>query len=176
MNRILFLDIDGVLNSHAQNAAGVCGIDPACAARLNRILAVSHDTLIVLSSAWRYMVLGGELTLKGFEYLLVTHGVQAHCKLAGTTVADEVVAWRGGQILDWVRRHPGVTDWVVLDDLDIPEVGERLVRTDGKVGLTDADADRAVRILTWRRCSYCGRNPFPLAYHERGDCPEAKEA
>lgn len=173
--KVVFLDLDGVANGHARNAAGVCGIDPACAARLNRILAASHDTLVVLSSAWRYMVLGGAMTLKGFECLLQTHGVRAHCKLAGTTVADEVIPGRGDQILDWIRRHPGVTDWVVLDDLAIPEVGERLVRTDGRVGLTDADADRAVRILTWRRCSHCGRNPFPQEYHERGDCPEAKE-
>jgi len=73
--KVIFLDIDGVLNGHEFcEHAKSCGINPECVCELNRIIAAT-DAKIVLSSAWRYMVHGGALTLKGFEYMLRTHGV-----------------------------------------------------------------------------------------------------
>jgi hypothetical protein len=63
--KILFLDMDGVLNAHEWlGEAGSCDVRHDCVLRLNRIL---HETgaAIVLSSAWRYMVHGGDMTLPG---------------------------------------------------------------------------------------------------------------
>jgi hypothetical protein len=75
MEKILFLDIDGVLNDHAFcEVAQSCTIKPQCMGHLNQII---HSTgcSIVLTSAWRYIIHGGDMTLKGFEYMLRTHGL-----------------------------------------------------------------------------------------------------
>jgi hypothetical protein len=150
--RLIFLDIDGVLNDHnfcreAQSNL----INPRCVANLNRIL-ISTDARIVLSSSWRYMISGGAHTLEGFEYMLRTHGVACSGRLISVTCPDEDedAVTRGPQIRKWLRDRSRVTSFVVIDDVDDDIVREGLpfVRTDGNVGLTEADAERVIAILT----------------------------
>lgn len=164
--RVLFLDIDGVLNSHDFCPLAMCGpIHRAKVDRLNRILTVA-DAKVVLSSAWRYIAHRGEATLAGLDWLLRSHGLHAG-RLIGFTREDTMVArcpswdgsapWpqvneRGEQIRDWLRLqsyHPSLRV-VVLDDLDlgITAAGLPLVLTDGAVGLTDEDADRVISLFT----------------------------
>lgn len=88
IKKILFLDIDGVLNAHRQLPSGYCGIDRAKAEWLNAVLYFVPDAKLVISSAWRYMMLRGDMTLKGFEYLLLVHGVNCRERLHGYTEAD----------------------------------------------------------------------------------------
>ena len=71
--KILFLDCDGVLNSKRKFPTGYFGIDPAGMFFLNHILDETKAQ-VVISSAWRYLVLGGSMTLEGMEYLFRTHG------------------------------------------------------------------------------------------------------
>ena len=72
--RLLFLDVDGVLNCHDWDAkAQSCRIRHKCVAQLNRIVRAT-GVKIVLSSAWRYMIHGKAMTLDGFGYMLRTHG------------------------------------------------------------------------------------------------------
>lgn len=167
--KILFLDIDGVLNTHEPLDPDVmCGqIHPDKVARLNRVLRET-DARVVLSSAWRYIVHRGEMNLMGFEWLLRSHGVLAD-RLVGITRTDtmeratykgEPGTWlpcaneRGQQITDWLAVSLGtvgveVARYAVVDDLDlgITAAGHTFVRTDGTVGLTDADAAGLVGLL-----------------------------
>jgi hypothetical protein len=93
------------------------------------------------------------MTLKGFEYLLLSHGVRP-MKLIGHTCSDEALATRGEQITDYLeslRYTPGFPcQYVVLDDLDlgITPAGHPLVLTNGDVGLTEADADLVIKLLS----------------------------
>ena len=155
MNAFVFLDIDGVLNAHEfDHDAQSNLVDRDKVARLNRILRET-EAKIVLSSAWRYLIYAGAMTLYGMDYLLRTHGVIAG-RLVGVTGPDETTGSneRGGQITRWIvgegwdlygetGRH------VVIDDRDlgVSAAGHPLVMTDGKTGLTDADVDKAIRIL-----------------------------
>lgn len=160
--KVLFLDIDGVLNPHERMATGYCGICRERAGHLNRILATVPDAHIVISSAWRYMILNGSMTLRGFEFLLLIHGVCCHGRLHGHTCADgdiceepphdDMEAWReiglamrAGQISRYVAEH-GVVRFAVLDDLpiDVPN----LVLTQSGIGLTAAEADKVIELLT----------------------------
>jgi len=116
--KILFLDIDGCLNGHEYDAkAESSWIKPECVIHLNRVLT-STGCNIVISSAWRYMILNGACTLRGFEYLLRTHRV--HCKdlLVGTLDFDEIQdeSGRANLIKKWVEEHKPIR-WAVLDDL-----------------------------------------------------------
>lgn len=144
MNPILFLDIDGVLNTHNRLPSGYCGIDRGHAEILNAILA-AVPCKIVISSAWRYLVLRGDMTLKGFEYLLLVHGICCKDRLHGITAADPEDAlepshfdadewhrrglqWRAKQILEYVCEHK-IERWAVVDDLELSI--PNFVRVDG---------------------------------------------
>jgi hypothetical protein len=172
---IIFLDIDGVLNGHDFDAgAQSCTIRPECVREFNRVLA-GTGAVCVLSSAWRYLVTRGDMTLAGFEYMLQTHGV-AGCRLIGHTAPDEHCVWCGHRrtkpnlnhetkqptcpvcdreceqaawIRDWLFHHGSQgRNWLVLDDLPLPGLESRHIWTDGNFGLSSADADHAIAYLT----------------------------
>lgn len=168
MRPLIFLDIDGVLNGHEFDPECLCGaIHRDKMARLNGILRAT-GARVVLSSAWRYLIHRGEMNLKGMEWLLRSHGMLAD-RLIGITRMDTMIerpaysgmpeSWphtdeRGRQISEWIVgegwKHYGEAGrHVVIDDLDlgISEAGHPFVRTDGTVGLTETDADRAIEML-----------------------------
>lgn len=167
--KLIFLDIDGVLNGHDahRHPNGYCGIDPACVYRLNRIVAET-GAAIVLSSAWRYLI-GRGMSFAGFKAMMLTYGLDRSAQIIGATVEDEHIPDRGPQIGDWLLDVV-VESYVILDDgSDEPphppatkpltesliEHHERavIVFTDGTKGLTDADADRAIAILNARNAA-----------------------
>lgn len=57
--KVLFRDIDGVLNDHRPHPGSPYnGIKPSCMKLLNQVLAVT-DASIILSTAWRYQEICG---------------------------------------------------------------------------------------------------------------------
>lgn len=168
MSKIIFLDIDGVLNGHDKHRHpnGYCGIDPQCVYRLNRIVAETGANLVI-SSAWRYLMINGVMSERGFRNMLMTYGLDKDINIIGRTVPDEDTPDRGKQIISSVRFWERISTslrYVILDDgsddpphppatkplteslleYHSPDV---IVFTDGTVGLTDPDADRAIAIL-----------------------------
>lgn len=85
--KLLFLDIDGVLNDHTRMASGYCTIHTDKGDLLNQILDAHPDVQIVISSAWRYLVTGGHMTVKGFENMLLTYGLKVFNRVHGVTRA-----------------------------------------------------------------------------------------
>lgn len=152
---ILFLDIDGVLNRHERLESGYCGTDRTCVSNFNKILDTFPDLKIVISSAWRYLILKNRMTIEGFEIMMLTHGVKIHNRVIGCTKEDgkledepshrDDAAWtkaalkfRKQQIYDYVKEN-NISKFFVLDDLalDMPE----LYKTDPNTGLTEKDVD-----------------------------------
>jgi hypothetical protein len=169
--KILFLDIDGVLNGHEwDDEAKSCNIRRECVKHLNRVVRETRCHL-VLSSAWRYIVHGGDMTLRGFGYMLRTHGLIAEWVgstrlIVGLTRKDDETVdpldlkedERARQCRDWLDwwedsaregRVVAVTRYAAVDDEDhqFAAQGIPAVITDGKVGLTAADAGRLIAIL-----------------------------
>lgn len=168
--KVLFLDIDGVLNGHEwDDVAKSCNIRRECVQHLNRVVQET-GCKIVVSSAWRYMVHGGAMTLLGFGYMLRTHGLLGHSQaIVGLTRKDEEstdpqhvpVDERAKQIREWVQWWDDdgrfrssvdldrVTTFVAVDDDDdgFASHGVPAVITDGGTGLTEADADRLIDML-----------------------------
>lgn len=157
MSSLIFLDIDGVLNGHDWSKTKYSRlIRESCVKELNRIIETANP-VFVLSSAWRYQLLKGATTHKGFEYMLLTHGVSDKFRLVSHTCSDETidedgneVSQRGQQISRWLNEHTVTVPYVVIDDLDlgITEAGHPFVKTDSNVGLTRKEADLAIEILT----------------------------
>ena len=144
---------------------GYCGINADCVRNLNSILVDIPDLKIVITSAWRYIMIGQQMTLKGFEYMLMVHGIDCRGRLHGHTDKDESpdlpqdiqdLAWtaiglrlRGEQIRSYVARH-GIKRYAVLDDLAID--ADNFVKTDPTIGLTLQEAVKVVDILLGATC------------------------
>ncbi len=97
------------------------------------------------------MILAGSMTIQGFEYLLRSHGVLAN-RVIGYTEADTKPdnQRRCDQIQEWLDANM-VSSWIVLDDEPPGMIAspdrERLVQTDGEIGLTDAHVELAIKLL-----------------------------
>ena len=172
---LIFLDVDGVLNTHQPLEERVmCGKLHASKVRRLNLLIQETDARIVLSSAWRYLVHRGEMNLTGLGWLLRSHGA-IDC-LVGITRPDTMerpkwdgsTPWqpcnneRGQQIREWIdnneehwrletphRQPERVERYVVIDDLDlgISEAKHPFVHVNGQRGFTWADYDKALEIL-----------------------------
>ena len=132
--KYIFLDFDGVLNDHTVYENGYTGTKPSCVRVLNSVLREYPDTKLVIISSWRYLVHSGQMTLKGFESLMLTHGINAHNRVIGLTREDRDDT-RYEQILDWLNTHdPNCQSWISLDDNYLSD-DPRCVLTNGRTGL-----------------------------------------
>jgi hypothetical protein len=147
--KILMLDIDGVLNSHVWFEKMKCDalsrrpihhmIDPECVARLNRLLDLSGAD-VVISSTWRIVHILGEI-----NHALKEKGFTG--RIIGKT--PKYLGTRGAEIQAWLTAHGGDADQMVIldDNSDMAHLAPRLVLTSWSVGLTDADVDRAIALF-----------------------------
>jgi len=144
--KVLFLDVDGVLNAHRKGRNGFCYFEPVCVENLNKILFSITDLQIVISSSWRYMIEPSVMTLLGFEYLLIVSGVACKARILGMTTRDKEIPGRADQIKRWLDEHPDVTKHLALDDLDWDFPSRKIVslQTDGYVGLTEESAQEII--------------------------------
>ncbi len=161
---VLFLDVDGVANKHVAHPNGYCGMEWENVQNLNRVIAES-GCRIVVSSAWRYNVHSGAMTLDGLVNLFLTHGLNVYGNVVvGITRRDTSpeVTDRGAQIAEYVAEHR-IERYAVVDDggykdlpngkkawtdLGILEHHHPAVITDGTVGLTIGDAVRLIQMLS----------------------------
>lgn len=149
MRKLLFLDIDGVLNDHAFNeVAESSTLLGRCVKNLNLIVKRVPDLEVVLSSAWRYQILMGTTTLRGFGYMLRTHGVSKDMNLIGHTPSDEEVPQRGEQIMKFILQKAWPCRVAILDDggpgMSFTPLEHVLFMCKGKVGLTRRVASNVI--------------------------------
>ena len=144
--KILFLDIDGVLNhkSWLQNSHSgltlnreqwTANLDPTCVARLNDIVLRSRCKVVVSSSwrmRWGAFVLNAILRDAG--YIGEIYGV--------TPCLGE----RSFEIIEWLKSNREVRSFVVLDDLyPCNLLKGRWVRTSVDTGLSCQDVDAVLQ-------------------------------
>lgn len=153
---IVFLDIDGVLNTdeflcrvqsyprgseeHADDGAY---LDPRLVRRLDR-LCREASAKVVVSSSWRLMD-----DFEDIRQWLAQKGLTAEV-IGKTPYLPN--AQRGTEIRYWLDvdgKRMGVSAYVVLDDgSDMDAVRSRFIQTSDQEGLTDEQVDRAVQLLT----------------------------
>jgi len=161
MSKLIFMDVDGVLNDHervpfSEMPANYTSITQRCVANFNRII-LACEAVVVLSSSWRYLILNEHMSIHGFQTLLTSHGVRGH--LISHTRADAKLdnddyEPRWMQIRDWLKEplnHKGqkvsIDRYCIIDDDPDAFGGRPGVQTNGAVGLTEKDADEAIAIL-----------------------------
>lgn len=103
--KVLFLDIDGVVNCKdtVQRHRGFIGIDPLLAFYVGKI-QLDTDCEVVLSSSWRY-------TQDGIDEV-----ERCVVKCLDITTKSHGLSSRGMEIKEWLDSHPEVTRYAILDD------------------------------------------------------------
>lgn len=149
--KVIFLDIDGVLNRYVPNTPQFC---PKCVEQINRVLATT-EAHVVVSSSWRQLMIDqdsgrADMTIEGFSMMLRTHGIYG-LKIIGHIGPDLDDYTRGGLIRKWLKTHrfEAVDRYVVIDDCDEGISAESLpfVKTNPNDGLTLDAANDVIRLL-----------------------------
>lgn len=146
--KIIFLDVDGVLNNRfteTKTKAGWVFVEDFLVAHLKHIIDVTHAE-VVLSSTWRwghwshgtdrddYLELIDKLASFGIKIKDITPAFSMPNK------EDEILWWLE-------HRHDG-GNFVILDDVDdFTVLHGHLVETDPDLGLTAKDVAKAIEIL-----------------------------
>lgn len=139
MPKVIFLDIDGVLNNWdtVERHNGYIGIDPLKVATLHKIIAET-GCVLVLSSTWR-------LTDNARQHVYDTIGPQHFIGL--TTDHGRGYNLRPNEVVAWIERNVMVEDnfhYAILDD-DFEWLDDQpIFRTSMSVGLTDEIAQQVI--------------------------------
>lgn len=134
-DKILFLDIDGVLNSERFHRALVSDnfpygmeIDPTSMALLKSFLDANSTVKIVISSSWR-----DTLSLTQFNELFATYDI---CNKIIDLTSNDVT--KSASIELWLK-HNKPYKFAIIDDDQLFDIGHRLhkyqVKTSMGVGL-----------------------------------------
>jgi hypothetical protein len=148
---IIFLDIDGVMNTRSSRENGDHLPTSECLENLSFIMAHAYKPSIVLSSTWR-------LDPALLEALKPHLPPIFDCTpdLERSSTGDRV-----DEILKWLQEHTAPTmspAWVAIDDLDLLRMNPKLnaanfVRTSDGSGLTRACAEDVLNKLSCLRRS-----------------------
>lgn len=156
--KIIFLDIDGVLNCwsrkipRVKTERSIHFYSEELVANLNELIEKT-DAEIVVSSTWRL----GE-TVESMSAILKKIGVAKGC-IGITPRFFEHGSLRGNEILYWIKTHVDTPcheykSYVILDD-DSDMLycqKDNFIHVDGEFGLTKRDVLKAIRILNKCEC------------------------
>lgn len=147
--KVIFLDIDGVLNCQAtaQRHRGVIGIDPYLVAIFNRIIFATEAS-IVLSSTWRLAEQWRqEVRSQVMDFIDIT---PRHPKECGNDTDEPFCNRRGCEIEIWLKQHPEVERYAIIDDDSdmLPEQLPNFFKTTWQEGLTEEVAQKVIAHLT----------------------------
>lgn len=143
--KIIFLDVDGVLNSvnnliKVYNKTGKSHsgynypFDETCI-ELLRKLVLNTSAKIVITSTWRKNDKGlSVLLLKLKEYGLDKY-------ILGYT---PILGNRCEEIKKYLENFDIEVDYVILDDKYLEELSDNLIRTNRLTGLCDSDVEKAI--------------------------------
>lgn len=164
MNKVIFLDIDGVLNTkefHSKMTKDTprdefgYAFDPVAVSNLAHIIEET-GAVIVISSSWKFY---GVTRLREMWKLRNLPGRVLDITL--NTISDDILlnanleemelgVCRGNEIKEWLSKHQGkVSNYVIIDDFDdlLPEQEDHAVITNTLIGITEWDANKAIMIL-----------------------------
>jgi len=162
MRRVLFLDVDGVLNSHIiaeewSQRPGHIGYggwfdetDTATKENVKwghinvenlREIVETTKCEIVISSAWRK-----SFSMEKMKEMFAVYGWEDVPIIDKTSVLKD----RGLEIDAWLAENPDVTNYVILDDIDqfTVEQQKNFIHTNPECGLLHEDVNKAIEILT----------------------------
>lgn len=158
--KVIFLDIDGVLNTHnyfmkqVENNNGKINSDfqlnfcPESLINLKKIVE-STDAKIVISSTWRGSAdVSYHSPIRKYWKAIIKNlgSVGLHNKIIGTTPLLEEPSIRGREITEWLKNNK-VDNFVILDDDDDMGTLKDHLSQCGLEGITENVREKAIKIL-----------------------------
>lgn len=163
MKRVLFLDIDGVLNSNFWNDSHQREISDGTLIDEEKVkilapLIKRTNAKIILHSGWRIWFDAELKPLRTEAKRLIDIFAKEGLSIDGLTpdlTTEEIrrskkfSLVKAEEILLWLKTNDDVSGWVVLDDLDLHnvQIEKHQIMPDQAIGLTLEDVEKAERIL-----------------------------
>ncbi len=161
--KVIFLDIDGVLNSnfwndtHKREISDGTLIDEDKVMMLGQLIRNTNAT-VILHSGWRFWFDRDVKPLRREAERLIEMFEKEDIKIDGVTpdhTTEEIrkskkfSLVKASEILAWISQHDNIENWIVIDDLDLhnEEVRKHQIFTDAKIGLTVENICEAERSL-----------------------------
>jgi len=161
--KIIFLDIDGVICLSREWGSRVRKIkrweleggegEPPATIRLDDFNKMSVDVLndiiltsgadIVISSDWRLYATIDEMKDLFHQFGVIKGPIDFTPVLQTTTKRSDI---RVDEINLWLSKHPEVTKWVAIDDMDLSEL-DNFVKTREREGLKQCNI--SIKILRY---------------------------
>lgn len=165
MSKVLFLDIDGVLNSNSENDSNQREISDATLIDEVKIKLLAHlvnktNSKIILHSGWR-MWFDCELKplrmeAKRLTELLENEGLHIYGLTPDLTTEEirqtkKFSLVKADEILLWLKSHNEVTEWVVIDDLDLHnvQIEQHQVKPDPDIKVLEKLRNNKTRTELW---------------------------
>lgn len=164
MKKVLFLDLDGVLNTarwHSQAKGDELQdeygykFDPIAVTNLAKIIDETGAD-IVISSSWKsfgFSELADMWSERGLPGILIDitpNTVSDELLLNADLDHMEIFSIRGMEIKEWLdTKGKKVSHYAIIDDMDnfLPEQHPYFVQTNPEVGITEEDSEQAIMIL-----------------------------
>jgi hypothetical protein len=156
-NKLIFLDIDGVLNCDTTkeiivvNGIRYTGIDPRLVAKLNSIIRQNDVRNIVISSSWRK-----RWTYKQMEKMLKDAGLAQRVTVISQTplLSTDFSVPRYEEIESWLRMSRNEYMYLIIDDHQDAEIKDHFLLTESHFGLIDQDVHIAKEIFDYLEEEY----------------------
>jgi len=126
--KVIFLDIDGVLNAHYNTKErwhGLIGIDPKHVKLFNQLVE-QVGAKVVLSSTWRRR--------DNWKEIMHEHGLDESIFIGRTDYLGDI---RGKEIKKYLDTHPEIKQYAIIDDDSDMLPDQHLFKTRWNVGLTE---------------------------------------
>lgn len=147
-NRIIFLDIDGVLNSkdklievykktHKSHSGYNYPFDERCLHNLKHLVEET-DSYIVITSTWRRDEEGRNKIIKVLKEYDLDYRVIGYTPILNTT--------RGEEIKAYLKSLSKPVDYIIIDDdSDMDDLIDHLHLTNNQTGLTKEDTEKIIK-------------------------------
>ena len=161
--KVIFLDIDGVLNSHFWNDTHQREISDGTLIDEEKVVLLGQlirntNAKIVLHSGWKFWFDGEVKPLRREAEYLIGMLEKEGIKVSGVTpdhATEEIrrskkfSLVKASEILAWLSQQGNIEKWIVIDDLDLhnEEIRKHQILTDANVGLTVENICEAERML-----------------------------
>ena len=163
MDKIIFLDIDGVLNSNFWNDSHQREISDGTLIDKDKVILLgglvkNTGAKIVLHSGWRFWFDDNIEPLRTESAKLTEMFLECSMKIFDITpdyATEDIKKMKkfslikANEILSWLELHEGVKKWIVIDDLDLHNelILQHQIKTNQTVGLTKQDIEKAEKML-----------------------------
>lgn len=161
--KVIFLDIDGVLNSnfwndtHQREISDGTLIDEEKVMLLGQLIR-NTSAKVILHSGWKFWFDSEVKPLRREAERLISMLEKEGIKVNGVTPdhttkeirkSKKFSLVKASEILAWVSQYDNIEKWIVIDDLDLhnEEIRKHQILTDASIGLTVENICEAERLL-----------------------------